>query len=93
MGIYVENNNGVIVCNLLIICQREYIPEFRRVYARAVAGAGHPGCFPFLEHESHESNEYSHALSLVLHPVGHIQAEAMYEFERFERLVVKTITF
>ena len=35
MGIYVENNNGVIVCNLLIICQREYIHEFRRVYARA----------------------------------------------------------
>ena len=24
MGIYVENKNGVIVCNLLIICQREF---------------------------------------------------------------------
>ena len=33
-----------------------------------------------------------HALSLVLHPAGHIQAKAMYEFERFERFVVKTIT-
>ena len=26
------------------------------------------------------------------HPDGDIRAEAMYEFERFERLVVKTIT-
>ena len=77
----------------LIICQHEFRHELRRVYARAIASAGHPGCFPFLEHESHESNEYWHALSLVLRPVGHIQAKAMYEFERFERLVVKTITF
>ena len=43
MGIYVENKNGVIVCDLLIICQREFRHEFRRVNARAIASAGHPG--------------------------------------------------
>ena len=31
---------GVIVCDLLIICQREFRPEFRRDYARAIASAG-----------------------------------------------------
>ena len=31
---------GVIVCDLLIICQREFRHEFRRDYARAIASAG-----------------------------------------------------
>ena len=30
------------MCDLLIICQREYIPESRRVYARATASADLP---------------------------------------------------
>ena len=57
----------------LIICQREYIPEFRHVYARAIASAGHPDVDNLWLYDDDNENEDLAAELLVKGHAGRVR--------------------